>query len=569
VDARTQKLLEERTKLLGSEMATPRTEYQRSGGWKPDRSAYQTPETANPDSTDLSYATAAQDREISQVQERLAGFAAAAQAGEPVELTLAEALRIAQESSREFRRAEEDYILAAIRLLIEQHRWGPRFFAETALSASGSASEGSFQHAIDIVNTLRATKRLPYGGQVEARLVWNATEQLRRTVSGRYRQSSELVLSANVPLLRGGGLVARESIIQSERDLVYAARSFERFRREFLVDIANDYFSLVESQQRIDNQIEQIRGFEQLYVQTKALADAGQARQFQVQLTESRVLSAKSALANLEESYRLQLDRFRVRIGLPLDQPVRIAKTTIVVPEPDATLEQATQAALLYRLDLQNQRDAVEDEKRAVEVARNQLLPDLNLAGNVSVPTDPDVREGGFGIDVEEMDYAASISLDWPLDREIERLNLRSALIGYERQQRSYEQFRDNVIIEARQSLRNIELARFRFELAKQQVEINELRRQEQEARQDEMDAQSRVDTQIELLDAQNARDQARTDLQVAVLRYLLQTGQLRVGRDGWIAPPEGMPEVIEELLPEPGAPGQSGDEQPIQEVDS
>ena len=35
------------------------------------------------------------------------------------------------------------------------------------------------------------------------------------------------------------------ALIQAERDLVYSARNFEAFRREFLVAIARDYFALV------------------------------------------------------------------------------------------------------------------------------------------------------------------------------------------------------------------------------------------------------------------------------------------------------------------------------------
>lgn len=38
--------------------------------------------------------------------------------------------------------------------------------------------------------------------------------------------------------------MAREDLIQAERNLVYQARTFERSRRELLVAIAEDYFGL-------------------------------------------------------------------------------------------------------------------------------------------------------------------------------------------------------------------------------------------------------------------------------------------------------------------------------------
>lgn len=548
VDARTEKLLEERSRLLGAEAAVPRSNYLPFAESRPSAEDYRAPETINPPAAEMKYTVADEARDVSA---RLAAYADQSAPGNTIELTLVESFRLAQQYSREYRRAEEDYILAAINLLIEQHRWGPRFFADSSLRASGAGDDGEFDHALGIINTLRATKRLPSGGQVEARMVWNATEQLRNVATRRYRQSSELALSADIPLLRGAGRVARESLIQSERDLVYAARNFERFRRDLLVSIASDYFNLVASQQRIENQRDQIAGLRGLQQQTAALVQAGRLRAFQEELTRSQVLSAQSSLASLEESFRFQLDRFRIRLGLPLDQPVRIIKTTLSLPEPNATLEEATLAALNYRLDLQNQRDAVQDQKRRVEVARNQLLPDLDLAGDVALPTDPQVREGGFGLDPDEVEYAASMTFGWPLDRRIERLGLRQALISYERQVRAYEQTRDTVIIEARQALRNIELARFRLVLAEQQVAINQRRLEEQIARADELEPQSRVDTEIDLNNARNERDRARSDLQVAVLNYLLQSGQLRIGRNGWIAPPDDLPEITEERLPD------------------
>jgi len=546
IDARTAALLKQQSAILGSDAATPRTGFRDQKPLTRKSRAYRPPDTAN--TPDIKFTPANEARDVEKRLERF--HKASSASGEPMRLTLAEVLRIAQDGSRDFRQAEEDYILAAVRLLTEQHRWGPRFFADSSLQATGSGTDGSFQHAVDIINSLRVTKRLPYGGQVEARLIWNATEQLRRQATGRYRQSSSLVLSGDIPLLRGGGLSARESIIQSERSLVYAARTFERFRRQLVLDVASDYFNLVASAKRIENQRKQLEGLKALYEQTSELVDAGRLRAFQKQLARSQVLGAQSSLASQEESFQLQLDRFKVRLALSIDQPIEIIPMQLTIPEPDTTIEAATLAALTYRLDLQNQRDRVDDQRRAVEIARNQLLPDLNLAGNVTVPTDPGVREGGLGLEPEDLNYSASMTLGLPLDREIERLSLRSALINAERAERNYEQTRDTVVVDARGAMRGVELARLRLNLAEQQVIINENRLEEQKARSDEVNPQAVVDTETDLNSARNARDQAASDLKVAVLRYLLQTGQLRVTRDGWISPPEGMGEVTESEMP-------------------
>lgn len=497
------------------------------------------PGTVNPTSDQLRYTPAAEDRDVRAALESYAGRyggkieTSDAALADMTVLEISDALRQAQRSGTEFLGAQEDYIISAIRLLQERHLWGPRLFNDTTLALSGSGVDGEYDHALDIINTLRVNQRLPNGGSVEARWVWDATEQLRRTAGGRYRQSSELVLAADIPLLRGAGDVAQESLIQAERNLVYSARDFERFRREFLVDIATDYFSLLEARARITNQEYQIRALEELVKSTQARVRAGSLQPFETDIARARLLSGEADLENLRESYILQQERFKIRLGLRPDARVTISEEIPKIPEPSVDPEVAARIALEYRLDLQNRRDRVEDSWRQVANARNDLLPDLNLSGQVGIPTDPGAREGGLAISPEDLNYRAAMTLSLPLDREGERLQLRSQIILAERSQREYERSRDEVVVDARSAVRAVELARFSLTLAERQVQINQGRRDSQLLRAAQVDAQTRIDTENALLQAQNDRDRSLTELRTAVLRYLLATDQLRVARDG------------------------------------
>ncbi|HRJ49169.1 MAG: TolC family protein [Phycisphaeraceae bacterium] len=458
-----------------------------------------------------------------------------------VPLDLIETFRLAQTGAREFKTSEEEYVLAAIRVLIERHRWGPRFFHEVGAQIRGSGDDGSYQSAVDLVNELRVTQRLPAGGDLEARWLWNATEHLREQASGRYRQSSSLILGGNIPLLRGAGDIAREDLIQTERDLVYQARTFERTRRALLVSVAEDYFDLDQIRSLIANQVQQIESLREFERQTTALVEAGRKPQFDLNDARNRVLSGVASLANLRERYILQLDRFKVRLGLALETRIDIQPLAFDLPEPDTTIEDATRAALEYRLDLQNERDRVDDSLRAVRNARNLALPDLDVSGNVRLPTDPDAREGGLAFDPEELNYQAGITFGLPLDREIERLNIRQAIIRHEQAIRRYERFRDEVVVSVRSSLRTIDLARFQLRLAEEQVKITEQRREEQLLKADELDTRRRLESEEDLLTARNRRDAAKTALRSAILNYLLQSDQLRVARDGTPLPIPGM----------------------------
>ncbi|MEZ6242001.1 MAG: TolC family protein [Phycisphaerales bacterium] len=564
VDAKTDKLLRDRSASLGGGAIAPETRARSIADQRRNGQASTELETDNPGAEELPFNAAAADRDVAERLEKYADESLGSGEGahDARLILLEDAFRLAQSSGREHRLAEEDYILAAIRLLIERHLWGPRLFNDTSVTLSGAGDNGRFEHALDVINTLRLTQRLPYGGEVEAKWIVSAADQLRNQATGGYMQSSELVLSGSIPLLRGAGLAAREDRIQAERDLIYAARDFERFRRELLVSIARDYFNLLQSRARIENQLRQIEGLSRDNDATEAKVKAGRLRAFQQQITASRLSQARQTLANLRENYILALDRFKLRLGLPISTPIEIDDEIPNLLEPETTLAEAALAALNFRLDLQNRRDELDDSRRGIANARNALLPDLDLGASVSIPTDPDDATGGAGIDPDELSYSVGATFSLPLDRRIERLNLRQSIISLERAQRSYDEFRDNVIIDARQAVRNIDLARFQLRLAEEQVHINELGLEELLIREDS-DPQSIVDRRNDLLDAENARDQAVTDLRNAVLDYLLSTGQLRVGEDGTLAAPPGMlapaqdeGENADEVVPEeaPGA---------------
>lgn len=559
VDARTDRLLRERSEALGGGAVAPQVRGRESSAQTRRDEQYRTElPTANPDASELLFTPARADRDVADRLERYASESLpmpGEELGQDVRLiTLTDAFQLSQSSGREFRLAEEDYILAAISLLIERHLWGPRLFNDTSVRLSGGGTDGRFEHALNLINTLRVTRRLPYGGSVEARWIVNATDQLRRQATGRYTQSSELALSGNIPLLRGAGQAARESRIQAERDLIYAARDFERFRRSLLVDIASDFFSLIQSRDRIENQQRQILGLERDDEATREKVKAGRLRAFQQQITSSRLSQAQQSLARLRENYILQLDRFKQRLGLHISDPIEIDPEIFDLNEPDATLGEAMTLALEYRLDLQNRRDRLDDQRRAVANARNDLLPDLDLDASVSIPTDPDEMNGGFAIDPDELDYSVGATFSLPLDRRIERLSLRRAMIGLERAQRAYDEFRDGVIIGGRQAVRNVDLARFQLSLAEEQVRINELGLEELLLR-DDSDPQSIVDRRNDLLNAEDARDQAIADLRNAILEYLLATGQARVRSDGTFEPLPGM--INDDAnAPAPEAPG-------------
>jgi len=480
-----------------------------------------------------------------------------------VTLDLEQLLAYAIAHSPDYRSEKESLYLAALGLVVERHLWGPRFFDTVSASVDGTPESGDFDTSLTLVNEFTVTQRLPYGGSVSASALVDYVNLLRESSTStgpRETQGAELSASLDLPLLRGAGMVAREDLIQSERDLVYAARDFERFRREFFVDIANTYFGLLRQPQTIRNQETQLENLERLAARFEALAEAGKEAYFRAEDAAQQVLFGRSNLLNQREAYSSDLDALKLRIGMPTVQDLVIVPQEIVVPEPKLDQTKSVVAAHLYRLDLQTTRDRVDDAVRGVRVSKNQLLPDLDVDASISVPTDSDKDRGGADFEAADGDYSVGATLGLPLDRKIEFANYRASLIALERSRRSFRVETDRVSLQVRRSIRQIRQAKYNLALQERNVGLAERRAVGVRLRERSEGPRAVIEAQEDLLDARNRRDLAEAELRQSFLRYLLDTGQLRVDGSGSWLPPGDLVDV-------PRAEAEPADDLPPREI--
>ncbi len=459
---------------------------------------------------------------------------------------LQETLSIAVANSREYLTAKEELLLASLRLLSQRHLFGTRLFNESTANIDILGEGGDSDIALRLTNEFRVTRNLRSGGSLSARALVSATEQLREVISDSTSQSASVILAADIPLLRGAGMVAEENLLSAEREMVYATRTFERFRRQFLFSIATDYFDLVFSSRRIKNEelvLESRRG---LLRQTEAIAEAGRRAKVEVGEALQRVLQSENNVAAARDSFVVGLEQFRSRIGLPPASPFMIKEElTLDVPVPLFDMEESVRRGLLYRLDLQNTRDQVDDTRRAVRNSRNALLPELNLNASMQTMTADDIKRAGLQFDFDDSDYRAGITFGLPLDREIERIGLRQSIIALERSQRRLRDAEDDVALAVRRTIRDIQLARFSYDLELRSVESIRKRIEGLNLRTD-TNPRSLIDADDDLRGALEGRDRALRNLRVAILRFLLDTGQFRISTEGGILLPPDLEAMVE-----------------------
>ena len=448
-------------------------------------------------------------------------------------LTLEESLLWATGHAQEYRFAEYEYLSTTLSLLNELHLWGPRFFESVSVTTDADSTDGFYETSLSVVHDFEITHRLPYGGSVSATALTNFADAVHTATSSNTKGTT-VGLALDLPLLRGSGTVARETLIQSKRNLIYGARTFERFRRTFFRSIAGDYLNLVVQRQSLANAQRGVESLRQLAGRQKALYESGRTRLYDSADAENQALASVARLSQSWERYRLAIDRFKVKIGWPIKKLVRIEPATLGLRPLEVEMKTAVSQALQYRLDLQTEENQVGDAYRRVQNAKNGMLSDLDVTASASLPSeDGDIT----GFDGREVDYLVGVTFGVPLDRERDRINLRQQQILLERAKRSLRTSKESVAIEVRSSLRNIEVYQFTLDLQERNVEIAQLGLNSINADPDRVSVLDQTRAISELQSAQDARDSARRDLELSIVDFLLQAGQLRVQQNGNMYP--------------------------------
>lgn len=479
------------------------------------------------------------------------GYAAATtQPAEPTDerFTLTAALEYAQRHRRAYQTAKETLYVVALDLTLERHLWTPIFASELRTVYGNYGEAQDFDQAMRFVADLSVSQRLPYGGEFTASTIATLIRDVGNSITGT--EEGQVALGLNIPLLRGAGHVAREDLIQLERSLTYAVRTFERFRRQQLVLVSREYFDLLRTKQQVIDSAASYERAQDDLARAEAKERLGTGTPLDTQRAEQRLLSAENALQRARENFRSQADQFKLQIGMPIDEPLwmddledietietRIARGEYPLlrrPVAVANEDQAIDVAVERRFDLRTQRDLIDDARRGVSIARNALLPDLNWNSSLTFDTQDD-HFNVMAHHFEQANWLTELTLELPLERTAERNALRRALIDVRRAQRELIDQTESVRAEVRRIINNIRLQERLVEIQQRSVEVAERQREFAQIQFEEglIDNRDKVEAEQNLLDAQNALNQAKTDRWTLLLQFRLATETLHVDETG------------------------------------
>ncbi len=310
-------------------------------------------------------------------------------------------------------------------------------------------------------------------------------------------------------------------------NLVPAAQDVERFTRDFYVtdlervqnetalSVKDQYFNVLRDQQQVTVDQQQVTADQESVRVTQARVTAGAAAEFDLLTAQTTLSNAQQVLSSARNT--LTLAQVNLNNLLGLDADTLLSLQVPAVPPLTQTFDKLalTRFAYTRRPELRQADNNIRIAQRLVKLAGVGLLPSLSLvgAGNYN----------GYIVTGSHSTVSLSAVLGVPLyDGGTTQAKIREAQSDLRSQKITQGQLQENVAIEVRQALSNINDAQTRASSAglgaQQAAEAYRLAR---------VRYQNGIGTILDVVNAQAQLAQARSNLLNAQFDYQTSLAQL------------------------------------------
>lgn len=362
--------------------------------------------------------------------------------------------------------------------------------------------------------------------------------------------SSNLSVSLSQPLLRNRGLLVNRAPILLARAARNQSRAnFEAQVAGTLSNAVYQYWNVVQARENLRVMQMSLDLAEKTYNHDKRALELGALPQLDIYRSQAQAEQRRVLVIQAEAQLKEAEDQLRNIIGADLDpnvQKLDIELTdqaaTMVATQPD--MNESVQLALAHRAELESYRQALGADDINVQVAGQNMRPDLNVTsfysaagvgGNTLDGSGNVLTKGGFGDSWSQLTnmsyptYGATLSLRLPLRNSSAAANLGYALANKKRDLYSKRRQEQSIVLQVRNAYHDLESNGHAIEAAQAQVTAAE-KDLAAEQRKYELGAQTIffvLDAQTQLAAAQQSLVQAQISYRNALTNMDYATGEL------------------------------------------
>ena len=302
-------------------------------------------------------------------------------------------------------------------------------------------------------------------------------------------------------------------------------------RQQLAIDVARAFYDVIAYRQLLDVARQSLSRTESLLRSSTARLEVGMASKLDVFRAELQASQARESMVRSEASLASALERFRAVLALGPGDPLEPESAALPALDRAAAVPLGTlvRGALERRLELLEVRDQVDDARRAASLARQNLLPQLDL--NLSLTQSGYGGSFGDAWTAGDRRVGVSVNASYPLRQSAARATSALAQIQVVGRERHLRQRELEIEQEVRQALRDLEQIEKSIELQRKAVEVAAQQRRlavlrYQRGLGSNFDV---VDAESSLVTARSALVQLMTSRAVARLELERRTGGLDV----------------------------------------
>jgi outer membrane protein len=352
------------------------------------------------------------------------------------------------------------------------------------------------------------------------------------------------------PLLKGAGLfVNRAPIVISQRGVSQARANFEAEVNDLLLQVVNDYWSVIQARENLVVQQESLDAAQKSFDHDRHALELGALPPLDIYRSQSQVASRRVSVIQAEYALKRQEDQLRRDLAADIDPNIRALDLDLTEkPDPSGTLmtidiPTALDKAFNYRPEFESLRQQLASDEVNIRVAHNGLEPNLALQGGYttsglnSILSDGNFEAGSYGSAISQMfgfgfpTYSAGLTLSYPFRNRQAQAQLGDALSSKRRDLYSDRRLREQITLEVRNAVHQLEESKLSMEAAKVALDYAQ-KTVEAEQHKYELGAE----TVFFVLEAQTERTQAQQNLLQAEVGYQNATAQVEHDTGGLLA---------------------------------
>ena len=313
-------------------------------------------------------------------------------------------------------------------------------------------------------------------------------------------------LTASLPIFTGGKLSG--TIKQAKANYQYNEVGVQRTYNEMRSTVTDGYFNMLQADNIQKLSAESVTRLEDHLKNVQAQYDVGVVAKVDVLRSQVELANAKQTLIQAENSYQVSEANMNKIVGLPMDTNLKL-DNLLVYNAYDKNMDDCLAYAAEHRPELMQAKYNVDAAKGALMVARSGHMPQVAASASQSWSDSnwPGDEKGNWGVGV-------NVSMN-VFDTGVTLSKIHGAEADLKKAEETYRNTVDSVNLDVRSNYLGLREAEKRISTTKLAVE-----QADEDYRIAQLRYMSGVGTNTDVLDAQVALTQAKTNYTKALYDY-------------------------------------------------